>query len=416
MLVGGFLGSLLLGWAVHLAQTARGQADELRVANWELKRQIAERLQAEDALREQETSYRTLTENLPGMVYRLFLRGGHRMQWFNSMSLPMTGFTVPDLTDGDRLSFGRLVLAEDRPKLRAALRQALRLKTPYKLEYRIHHKNGDVRYFHERGAPVCGPDGRVEFLDGVIIDVTEHRRLEQGLQRSEATLKALSAKLLTVQEKERQRIARELHDGIGQSLTSIKFLVENTLTAVRNRVSKKGLRFLQQAITMVQTTVEEVRSISMDLRPSMLDDLGILPTLSWLCRQFRAAHLGIVVETDIQVAEADIPGALKTSIFRIVQEAMNNVAKHASADRVRISLTRLDGRLELVVEDNGRGFDPEALASEDGARSGFGLASMRERAELSSGTFRIESRRGGGTAAQVAWPVPEVQEAPATAL
>ena len=416
ILIVGTLGSLLLGRAVQLAQIARLQAHKLRDANRELLSQIAERLQAEDALREQETSYRALAENLPGMVYRLFLHGDHRMQWFNNMSLPMTGCTVSELTEGNHLSFGRLVLAEDKPKLRAALRRALRQNKPFELEYRIQHRNGEIRHFHERGVPVRGPDRTTACcLEGVIIDVTEHRRLEQFVQGSEATLKALSAELLTVQEKERQRIARELHDSIGQSLTSIKFLAENTITAIRNRVSKKGLQSLQQAITMVQVTVEEVRRISMDLRPSMLDDLGILPTISWLCRQFRAAHPDIVVETEIDLIEADIPGDLKTCIFRITQEAMNNVAKHASADRVHISLKKLDGQIELTVEDNGQGFDPAALVSEDGARRGFGLASMRERADLSSGNFRIESQKGKGTAVRVAWPIPELQKAQAIA-
>jgi PAS domain S-box-containing protein len=331
------------------------------------------------------------------------------------MSLPMTGFTVQELAGENTLPFGRMVLAADKPKLRAALRRALRQDQPFDLEYRIHHKNGEIRHLQDRGVPVRAPDGHVACLEGVIIDVTEHTRLMEVAQQSEASLKALSAELLRVQEKERQRIARELHDSIGQGITSIKFLVENTVTALRDQVGESGLQSLREAITMAQVTVEEVRRISMDLRPPMLDDLGIGPTVSWLCRHFQAAHLDILVEPEIEVSEANIPGALKTSIFRIVQEAMNNVLKHASADRVRISLKELDGQIELVVADNGQGFVPEEMTSKDGERIGFGLASMRERAELSSGTFRIESRKDEGTVVRVAWPIPQVQETPAIA-
>jgi PAS domain S-box-containing protein len=406
MLLAALLTALLLAWAVHLMQTARRRADVLQRVNRELEAQIAERRQVEEALREKETSYRTLTEDLPGIVYRRSLGADHRMQYFNQVSRALTGYTPAELGD-DGGPFERLVLAEDKPRVRAALRRALRGQHAFEVEYRIRHRDGETRYLLDRGTLIRGVTGRRCYIDGFIIDITERRRLEKVLQRSETALKALSAELLMAQERERKRLARELHDGIGQALTSIKLRVENTLGIIGKHATKTGRQALQDTLAIIRHTIEDVRRISQDLRPSILDDLGIVPTVSWLCREFRITHAGMQVEMDVGVREDQVPAGLKACIYRLLQEALNNVAKHAKADRVRVSLSVLEdapaGTIELCIEDNGCGFEAANTLLEDGSRRGFGLVSMRERAELSGGSLQIDARQGHGTRVRVVW-------------
>ena len=141
-----------------------------------------------------------------------------------------------------------------------------------------------------------------------------------------------------------------------------------------------------------------------DLRPSLLDDLGLLATLSWFCRRYQTIYTGIKVELEQTIEERDIPDSLKTFIFRVTQEGMNNIAKHSKADLVHLSLQKMDGRIELVLEDNGQGFDLEKVLGSENTKRGLGLTSMRERTELSGGSFAIESVEGKGTTVRASWP------------
>jgi signal transduction histidine kinase len=143
----------------------------------------------------------------------------------------------------------------------------------------------------------------------------------------------------------------------------------------------------------------------MDLRPSMLDDLGLLPTLSWFCRRFQAIYSAIRIEQETDIREEEVPDALKIVIYRITQEAMNNIAKHSKADLVRLCLRRIDGATEVVVEDNGQGFDLKKVMSLKSQWQGLGLTSMRERVEFSGGSFAIESTAGEGTVIRASWPL-----------
>jgi len=238
--------------------------------------------------------------------------------------------------------------------------------------------------------------------DRLMRDISERRRAEQALAQSEQQLRFLSEQLLEAQEKERQRVARELHDGIGQALTAIKLRLENTVTLMTDAHDRLHAASLQAVIPLIQDAVEEVRRISMALRPSMLDDLGILATIGWFCREFQITCSRIRIEKQIQVSEDEVPENVKTVIFRILQEALNNAMKHSTADTVVVRLTVSEDKLELEIRDNGPGFRIETpILSPAG---GLGLSSMRERTELSGGTFRICSASPGGTMIRASWP------------
>jgi signal transduction histidine kinase len=223
------------------------------------------------------------------------------------------------------------------------------------------------------------------------------------LRESEKELRLLSGQLLTAQEQERGRIARELHDGIGQSLSAIKFKIEDALGQMGKDVAESSVKSLNSLIPIIQSTVEEVRRITMDLRPSTLDDLGILATIGWFCREFQETYATVRIEKEIGLGESDIPESLKIVIYRVLQEALNNVAKHSGADSVTIFLTKRDNTLELTIEDNGCGFDLKEAFDIDGSKRGFGLGSMKERTELSGGSFSLESIRRKGTTVQASW-------------
>jgi PAS domain S-box-containing protein len=228
----------------------------------------------------------------------------------------------------------------------------------------------------------------------VVMDLTERKRAEQQLRESEERLRYLSTQLLMTQENERKLIASEIHDSLGSSLGAIKFRIEQVLQKDDT----------ESIIPMIQKAIEESRRIQMALRPSSLDDLGILPTLNWFCRDFQKTYSGIHIQTQISMEEKDVPDHLKTVIYRICQEAFNNIAKHSKAKLATLSLRKTD-QIELVIEDDGQGFNPVEKLSAGDHNRGLGLTSMRERAELSGGSFVIESIHGSGTTIRLSWPL-----------
>lgn len=228
------------------------------------------------------------------------------------------------------------------------------------------------------------------------------KRAEEQLKESEKKLRYLSSELMTAQEKERKRIAGELHDSIAASLSAIKLGIENIVSQMEQDERCQRLR---EVISRVQQVNEETRRIMSDLRPSMLDDLGIVPAINWFCREFEKIYSSVSIQKKIDIEENGVPDVLRTPIFRICQEALNNVAKHSKATFVILSLQKSDKRIELSIEDNGKGFNSKENSGAEHSRKGLGLVSMRERAEFSGGSFNIESATGKGTVICVWWPL-----------
>ncbi len=225
----------------------------------------------------------------------------------------------------------------------------------------------------------------------------EHKQADEELKESQKRLRYLSSELMAVQEKERKRIAGELHDSVAASLGAIIFSIEKILGQKgQNERTRAELRDL---ISRVQQATDETRRIMADLRPSMLDDLGIVPALNWFCREYQKTYSHICVEKQIHVSENDVTDSLKTAIFRVSQEAMNNIAKHSRASLVSLYLQKENGKIELTIQDNGQGFDLDTTTR------GLGLSTMRERVELSGGTFDLESAMGRGTVIRASWPL-----------
>jgi PAS domain S-box-containing protein len=269
-------------------------------------------------------------------------------------------------------------------------------------ELKLLKKDGMPFYALLESIPVMNGDRGLTQIRSSMTDITERKEAEEALRKSERQCRSLSAQLLTVQENERQRIAAELHDGIGQALTTIRIRVENALQQIGDRMETKPL---QMVIPAIQQSIEEIRRMQANLRPSILDDLGILPAISWFCREYQTTYPHIRVEKQIEVEEQNIPDSLRTVTYRILQEAMNNVAKHSKANGVRLSLKKNDNTLELAIQGNGHGFEPEKVLSLESSKRGLGLVSMGERARLSGGSFAIESTKGAGTTVRASWPI-----------
>ncbi len=236
-------------------------------------------------------------------------------------------------------------------------------------------------------------------------DITKQKLAEKKLQCSEKDLRELTAQLFKAEENVNKYIAQELHDSIGQYLSSIKYIAEETINQIQTGHLEKGSHALETIISIIQTTIDEVSRISMGLRPSTLDDLGILATISWFCREYHRVYPNIDLEKKIEIEENDVPFTIKTPLFRILQESLNNVARHSQATKVQVDLVKTGSRVEMSITDNGIGFNvQEKITSCEDDRKGFGLVSMQERTKYSGGVFSIESAREKGTIIRASWP------------
>jgi len=370
-----------------------------------LRQRIAELERNEIKLRQMEAMIQTEKERLK-IQYRL--TNIPTITWQkkgNDFIIADYNITMEDFTDGligNFLDKPASIIYKDRPDLQLNLNTCLndhgliKLETPYQM---FTNKKQKIIVFTFIYMP---PDSVISHME----DITERKVAEQKLRKSEKQLRILSAQLMTMQERQKKHISRELHDSIGQYLTAIKFSMENTLIQLNESQDiSKATGFLEAGINLLKQTIDEVRKIMMDLRPSILDDLGILSTISWVCRELQAVYTSVRVEQDIQLKEEDIPEPLKIIIYRILQEALNNATKHSQASRVCISLKNVGGKIQLMVEDNGRGFDYKQVSSnyDISAPEGLGLISMRERAELNGGSLVIESQLNKGTAVIASW-------------
>lgn len=234
-------------------------------------------------------------------------------------------------------------------------------------------------------------------------EIAKRKMAESQLDETSHSLRVLSSRLLDAQERERKLLADEIHDSIGSSLAAIKFSLEETVVNL-NRDRNGVLASMQRLITMVQGAIEESRRISSNLRPSLIDDLGLLPTIRWQAEEFEKIYTDMAVDLRLAVDEAVIAEALKIVIYRIVQEALNNAAKYSEAQTVSITLEAAADRVHLTVADNGVGCDIEALETGDHL-TGMGLRSMQERTHFSGGRFEVKSIPGDGMKIMASWPV-----------
>lgn len=251
--------------------------------------------------------------------------------------------------------------------------------------------------------PTTDPMG--EIVDRVRRITRENERIFQQLIEGERRFRSLARAVWKVQEEERRRLARELHDGLGQTLTALKNQLERL---ERKAAAEPGASPLApqlgEAAQLAHLALTEARELSRLLRPPILDDLGLVPALTWLARTFEE-RAGLRVELEARGLDERLEPDLETLVFRLAQEALTNVLKHARVERARLDLALVGGTLLLTVRDRGAGFDAGAAFASESA--GSGLSGMRDRVALFGGRFEVRSAPGEGTVIAVEVPVPQ---------
>jgi PAS domain S-box-containing protein len=253
--------------------------------------------------------------------------------------------------------------------------------------------------------PLRSEAGLVIGVTVAVVEITSRKRAEQELREYSERVHALSRRLIAVQEEERRHLARELHDELGQVLATINF----QLHAAKGLAGASALPRLEECGKLVQQAGEQVRSLALELRPTMLDVLGLEATLRWLCQRHQQ-RTGCGVQFHCGLNGAPLSADLAIACFRVAQEALTNVVRHAGAQHVWIELSQSDGVLEVVVRDDGLGFD---VVREQPPRRHLGLLGMTERVQLLGGALQVESERGRGARIRASFPLRQVSQEPA---
>ena len=246
----------------------------------------------------------------------------------------------------------------------------------------------------------------LETVETLKTEIEEREKVESKLRLSETKLKRVSKKMLDTLEADRKTVAKELHDSIGANLAAIKFSLEEKLVRMTSTPPDE-LTSLENVVSYLMDTIKETKRISANLRPSTMDDLGLSATISWFCREFKTFYRNIDIRSDISIDETEVSESMKIVIYRILQEAMTNSAKHGRPGRIELFLKKTHKDILLRISDDGLGFEQgERLISAD-PLSGHGISGMKERAEICGGHFRIESNPGTGTIVEVTIPLQE---------
>jgi PAS domain S-box-containing protein len=242
------------------------------------------------------------------------------------------------------------------------------------------------------------PSEKNVLIRGSIIDITERKKAREELEQSYKAIRQLTEHLQNIREEERISIAREIHDELGQQLTVLKM----DMAWLKRKLNKTDVEVdqkIEDLLNMTDTTIKSVRKISSELRPSLLDDLGLVATMEWELKEFKKRS-GINTSFSVIETEMSLPDKFKTGLFRIFQESLTNVARHANATEVKVSLEHRGKKIILSIKDDGKGFDKKKTAD----KRTLGILGMKERTEMMGGEYEINSNPGKGTTVLVAIP------------
>jgi PAS domain S-box-containing protein len=379
---------------VHtIGQIVREDGRPVRVFG--ASRDVTEKRSAEAVLKESEVRFRQIFENVEDVFWMrdfttqqiIFISPAYERIW---------GLSAESLLRNPT-SWRSAVHPDDRPQVDRVLAND---GERHDHTYRIVRPDGAIRWIRDRAFPIRNAEGRTVRLAGVATDITETREAQTKLQEKSEQLQRLSQRLLEVQESERRHLARELHDEVGQALTAAKI----SLQMAQQSTADAGLASdLCKSVDALDDLLRQVRRMSLDLRPPMLDDFGLLPALRWYLEQTMkrsGLEVRLIAPSKLERLE---PG-LETACYRVVQEAITNVVKHAEASQVEVELA-LGDELNVTVSDDGRGFD--VTGAQDKARHGAaaGLGGMLERVSLLNGLLWIDSAPGQGTKVRACFPL-----------
>jgi PAS domain S-box-containing protein len=341
------------------------------------------------SLHESEDRYRQLVENINESIVMQDQKG--RITYANQRFLDMIGYTESEVVGKPITRFlaGGLLKKEE---LKEAGKGA-EVKIPSEISWR--RKDGERVFTILSPKPVYNNKGQHKGTVAVLTDITDRRQVEKELHRSREQLRMLSHHLQAVREKESKRIAREIHDELGQQLTALKI----DLSWISSKVDPEDY----EAGPFLDKTIQTVQKVSAELRPGLLDDLGLVPAIEWLAQEFEN-QTKIPCRTQLFCELLNLNPDCSTAIFRISQEALTNVTRHARATKVNISLKEENSALVLKIRDNGVGIEPDEVF----APSSLGLMGMRERLRPFGGELIITSKPRKGTTLMISLPVQRV--------
>jgi PAS domain S-box-containing protein len=360
--------------------------------------EIADRQEHDGAEAEAERRFQRLIENAQDLFYRHRVFPTRSVEYVGGAVKEITGHSAAEFYADPDLATKALHPDDvhhhyDTPLDPAHLKRAVTLRWV--------HADGTIVWAEHRCVPVYDASGNLVAVEGIARDVTERVESQRRLRESQEQMRQLAARIQTAREEERATVARELHDELGQTLTAIKLDLGRTTSAMKdNRVTPVVIDRLQSLIGLVEIGIETVKRITTSLRPPTLDHLGLPAAVRWEAMTFRSrTGLRCHVHADKEITALN--PEQQTALFRIFQEALTNVVRHARASAVHVTLAERRDEFDLRIRDNGCGVTDAQLADPHA----IGLLGMRERAALVGGTFVIAGRRGKGTSITVRVPL-----------
>lgn len=359
-------------------------------------RDVTQRRRVEQELREREARFEIVSQATQEMIWDWDLHTG--TVWRSNAVETVFSFDRAHVRTDAEWWFEQMH-PDDRARVRKSIEAAMESRDAFwSSEYRVLTGDGRWAFVLDRGSILRDEHGRPLRMIGARLDMTERYAAEQELKRSREQSRKVARRLIDIQEEERKRIARDIHDVLGQLLTAIK--IDAVSLSRHSRISKAARTRAERISNMVDQTVTTVRGMSSRLRPTVLDDLGLLPALSAELRAF-GDRTGIACRLESRVEDFEPRADVATAIFRIVQEALTNVARHASARNARVDVFTSSGAVCVQISDDGCGVSPDRL--EHG--TSLGVIGMKERAMLIDAELTIDRGAEGGTIVSLRIPV-----------
>ena len=370
-----------------MQRQAVAKIEELQLSYTRILRETEGRQQAEGRLNESEARFAAFMRHLPGTASMRDTQGGYLFAnetWekvFGRQGSDWMGKTLEEVWPPDQakrfLELDRQVLEKGQP-----------VESIETLE-----QDGRTSFWLNNRFPIRNQDGQAVMVGAIGVDITARRRAEEALRDSGQKLRSLAAQLLTAQEDERKRLAAELHDELGHALLTLKLKLESLGEQLQPEQVSLKIE-VSKILRFIGATIGEVRRLYLDLSPGDLEDLGLTDALNSMIEDFVALQKKIKWEVKIDNLDGLFPLSIQTAIYRVVQEALTNIGKHAYPDQVSLKIGREDERVSFVIDDDGKGFDRHKIFTE---KKTLGLLSMEERVKMLGGDFELFSQENQGT-------------------
>ncbi len=346
--------------------------------------------------------FKDLAERLHEGIYRFDIEA-RQFIFFNKTALEIFGSPNASMYDITAKSILLRIHPDDLDVVRRTSRESLMAgHNSGVVEYRYARPDGKYRWMYDRWIVMRDPDGRSRYFEGIVIDNTKRKLAEEALKESRKKLRLLSSHLLQAQEKERRRISLELHDELGQALTVLKL----QLGSIKKKLPLESVTIredIQNTLKYVDLIIDNVRRLSHDLSPSILEDLGLDAALRLLIKEF-VNHSNLQISCDIIPIDRLFSKENQIIIYRIFQESFTNIKRHSQALRIWISIKQENGTVAFTIKDDGVGFDIKQSLSKCGNERALGMTALDERARMLGGYLRIDSEKGRGT--QIVFNIP----------